>query len=77
MEVTLDNRRTLDKLLKDRRLYTTENVAKMTGRTTRYIRRLCHAKFIKHHRILGRYYFTKDEVALLVHPVLGAAAALK
>ena len=67
--VKLTNRNTLDTLVKQNRLYPLEKVSEITTYGVRYLRRLCHAKKIDHHRFLGRYYMTPAEVSALLQPV--------
>ena len=69
--VVLTDRNTLAVLLKGKKIYDTEGIARITGYHVRYIRRLCANKTVDHHELLGRYYMTPDEVARLLHPVKG------
>lgn len=74
--VELTEQSTLDQLLKKKKLYDVVATAKIVGMNPRYIRRLCHAGAIDHHRLLGRYYLTPVEVANLLQPRKGVLALL-
>ncbi len=70
--IMLDGRATIAQLLKDKKLYDLEGAAEITGLCVRYLRRLCHGergRRIAHHRLLGRYYMTPQQVAALIQPV--------
>lgn len=67
--VLLDDRRTLEQLLKEKKLYDLESAAKIVGLCVRWLRRLCHDEKIGHHKLLGRYYMTPAEVAALLAPI--------
>lgn len=55
--------------LAGKELHDLQAVAKMTGYCVRYLRQLCHRRKVDHHKLLGRYYMTPEEVAALVTPV--------
>ena len=76
--IELTDRNTLSKLLKAKKIYTLDKVAEIVDRCPRYLRKLCHAGVVDHHKLLGRYYMTPVEVANLMTPVsaVGRAAAL-
>jgi hypothetical protein len=75
-EICINSRRTLEDLIRDGRLYPTDKVAKMTGKTVGYIRRLCTMGMVDVERILGRYYFTPKQVNRLHQPIRGIFAAI-
>lgn len=67
--VELNDRDTLERLLKDKKIYDLDGVSKIADRCVRYLRRLCHEGKVDHHKLLGRYYMTPNEVAALLTPV--------
>lgn len=64
-------------LIEQGKLFDLQEVARMVpgGRCVRYLRRLCHAELVDHHKILGRYYMTREEIGALVKPVKAQAKA--
>ena len=71
--ISLDNRHTLDGMLKRGELLDLHDVAGITGFCVRYVRQLCRTRKVDHHRFLSRYYMTKTEVAALLQPVKKSA----
>lgn len=71
--VLLDSRNTVERLLKEKKLYDMDGVSEITGLCVRYLRRLCHLEKVDHHKLLGRYYMTPAEVANLLTPVKAKA----
>ena len=73
----LDGRATIAELLKKKKIYDLDGVSEITGLCVRYLRRLCHGepkgRRIAHHRLLGRYYMTPQQVAALLEPVQAKA----
>jgi hypothetical protein len=67
--VTITDKLTLSVLLRRKELYDMENAARVMGRSKVYLRRLCKARRIGHHRFLGRYYMTPKNIADLLQPV--------
>ncbi len=67
--VTLSERTGITELLRARKIYDMAAAAKITGRCVRWLRRLCHEGKVDHHKLLGRYYMTPQEVAALLTPV--------
>lgn len=67
--VVVRDRRTLADLLRRKKLYDTDDAARIVGRTVRYIRLLCRREKVDAERILGRYYFTPKQLADLQHPI--------
>jgi hypothetical protein len=55
--------------IKDGQLIPTDKAAKMLGITVRYLRRLCSAQKVDVEQILGRYYFTPEQIAKLQKPI--------
>ena len=64
--VVLSDRNTLARLLKEKKIYDLDGVANIVDLCVRYLRRLCAARAVDHHKLLGRYYMTPDECAALL-----------
>ena len=75
--VVLSDRNTLARLLREKRLYDVDGIVEITGYCVRYVRQLCRQKKVDHHKLLGRYYMTPDEVADLLTPVKKVVEAAK
>lgn len=67
--IILNDRNTLDQLLVEKKLYDMKSAARIVGFHYRYLRRLCHARKVDHHKLLGHYYMTPVEVAALLTPI--------
>lgn len=67
--IILSDRATIAQLLKEKKIYDMDSVAKIVDLCVRYLRRLCHEGKVDHHKLLGRYYMTPAEVAALLQPV--------
>ncbi len=72
-EVVVRDRRTLDDLIARKKLYPTHEAAHMFGLTVRYVRLLCRSRKVNAERILGRYYFTPQQIADLQQPIRASA----
>lgn len=70
--VVLDSRNTIAQLLKSKRLFDMNAVAKITTYDVRYLRRLCAAKKVDCYKFLGRYFMTPAQIGDLL--VLSPAA---
>ena len=69
LEVDLTSRQEIAQALKVGKLYNLRQVARITGYCVRYLRMLCHARKVKHQKILARYYMTEQELSEMIKPV--------